>query len=105
MEKTIIKYLPTFYSDLEETLNYISNVLLNRSASDDLLDEIENAILSRSEYPEAFEKYNSIKDRKNPYYRIYVKNYVIYYTVIPGNPAVMEIRRFLHNKRNMNKII
>ena len=105
MEQTKIRYLPTFYNDLEDALNYISNVLMNKEAANSLLDEVENAILSRSNNPEAFEKYNSTKDRKNTYYKIYVKNYVIYYVVIHENPPIMEIRRFLYNKRNRSRIV
>ena len=49
---------------------------------------------------ESFEIYHSIRERKYPYYRIYVKNYVIWYVVIDdeGEDKIMEVRRFLYNK-------
>lgn len=100
-----IKYLQTFYNDLDEALNYISTVLLNPSAAVSLLNDVEQAILKRSENPEAFEKFNSIKERIYSYYRIYVNNFVIYYVVIPGDPPIMEVRRFLYNRRNKNRIV
>lgn len=100
-----IKYLPIFYNDLDEALNYISAVLLNPGAAESLLDDVEQAILKRSENPEAFEKYNSIKERNYPYYRIYVNNFIVHYVVIPGEPPIMEIRRFLYNRRNKNRIV
>ena len=39
---------------------------------------------------------------KYPYYRIYVGNYTIYYVVIED---VMEVRRILYSKRNMEQIL
>lgn len=51
---------------------------------------------------EAFEPYHSLKERQYPYYRIYVKNYTIFYVVIDD---VMEVRRILYNKRNLPKNI
>ena len=45
---------------------------------------------------ESFEPYHSIRERKYPYYRIYVDNYVIYYVVISDNPddLIMEEEDF-----------
>ena len=63
-----------------------------------IIKEIEK----RSEYPESFEKYNSKKKRKNTYYRIYVKNYTIFYTI---KDNAMEVRRILSSRRNFDKLI
>ena len=54
------------------------------------------------QYPESFEKYNSKKKRKNTYYRIYVKNYTIFYTI---KDNAMEVRRILSSRRNFDKLI
>ena len=77
-----LRYLPLFYEDLSEIVTYISDVLKNPQAARSLLDAIEKAIIERLPNADSFEQYHSIKDRVNPYYRIYVKNYVIYYVVI-----------------------
>lgn len=53
---------------------YIAESLQNKKAANDLLDEVEKAILDRLTVAEAFEPYHSLKDRQYPYYRIYVKN-------------------------------
>lgn len=100
MNVSIIRYLPIFRDDLEDAVNYIRDVLQNNVAANDLVYSVKAAIEERSHNPEYFEQYHSKKDREYPYYRIYVKNYVIYYVVIPGNPSIMEVRRFLYNKRN-----
>lgn len=106
-KKYKLRYLPLFYDDLERTLIYIAEKLKNRKAANELLEEVEKAILQRQLIAEAFEPYHSLKERRYPYYRIYVKNYVVYYVVIDdecGN-KIMEVRRFLYNKQDFNKII
>ena len=102
-----LSYLPMFYDDLEERVVYISEVLCNYKAAEDLLDAVEKAILDRLINPEAFEPYHSRKERKYPYYRIYVKEYTIYYVVIPVTQGkkIMEVRRILHNLQDRDKSI
>ena len=92
-----IRYLPLFEKDLTEIIFYISNILNNPNAAESLIDDVEFAILECSKSPLSFEPYHSSKKRKNPYYRIYVKNYVVYYVVIDD---VMEIRRLLYKGRD-----
>lgn len=100
--KYILRYLPLFYADLEEKLLYITEKLHNITAANELIDEVERAILKRLPFAESFEKYNSIKERRYPYYRIYVKNFIIYYVVIDDEceQKIMEVRRLLYNKQN-----
>lgn len=102
-----LRYLPLFYDDLSEKIMYIRNVLQNPQAADNLLDAVEKAILERQPIAESFEPYESVKERKYPYYRIYVKNYVVFYVVIDdeGPDKIMEVRRFLYNKQNTKKLI
>ncbi|MBA1336578.1 MAG: hypothetical protein HPY66_3013 [Firmicutes bacterium] len=52
--------------------------------------------------PLAFEPFQSNRKRKNPYYRIYVDNFTVYYVVIDD---VMEARRVIYSGRNADKII
>ena len=102
-----LRYLPLFYEDLEKKIIYIAEELQNVQAANELLDEVENAILERLPFAEAFEPYHSDRERKYPYYRIYVKNYVIYYVVIDDESKnkIMEVRRILHNNQKRNKWI
>jgi len=83
-------------------VNYIADVLKNKEAALRLIDDVEAAILERRNNPVAFEPYRSAKNRNYPYYRIYVKNYVVYYVVI-GN--VMEVRRFLYGARDRERLL
>lgn len=105
MEEVVLKYLPIFRGNFLEAVSYIRETLQNPIAANNLVDDVEEAILTRSKNPESFEQYNSLKERKYPYYRIYVKNFVIYYVVIPSKPKIMEIRRFLSIQRNRELIV
>ena len=100
-----LRYLPLFYEDMEDAVLYIAEELRNVKATNDLIDAVENAILERRQFAEAFEPYHSIKERKYIYYRIYVKNYVIYYVVIDdeSEEKIMEVRRLLHNRQDCSR--
>ena len=67
----------------------------------------EKAIMERLPIAESFEPFRSVKERQYKYYRIYVKNFVIYYVVIDGigSKKIMEVRRFLYNKQDREQLI
>ncbi len=100
-EKYKLRYLLLFEQDLIQTVSSITNVLKNTDAAEKLVNDIEDAIQERLEYPLAFEPFPS-KKRDYPYYRIYIRNYVIYYVVIGD---VMEVRRFLYGARDTNRYL
>jgi plasmid stabilization system protein ParE len=101
-KKYTLRYLPLFDKDITETVNYIAVTLQDQISAERLVDDVEAAIEKRLEMPKAFAMYPSKKSRKYPYYRINVKNYSVFYVVI-GN--VMEVRRFIYNKRNIDELI
>lgn len=102
-----LRYLPLLYTDLEEKIIYIADKLQNPQAANDLLDAVESAILEHVDVAESFEPYHSLKERRYPYYRIYVDNYVIYYVVIDDESAekIMEVRRFLYKRQDRDTLI
>jgi len=102
MKKYNIQYLPGFKQDLRNAKNYIADTLQNPEAARSLIDEAEKAILKRSEMPSSYEPIRLLYDPKHAYYRIYVKNFVVYYVVIDD---VIEIRRFLYGKRNVEMLL
>ena len=63
--------------------------------------------MERLPLAESFEPYHSVQERKYPYFRIYVDNYIIYDVVIDDNPddLVMEVRRFLYNGQNRGNMV
>ena len=106
-KKYKLRYLPLFYEDLEQKVVYISEKLRNEKAANDLIDAVEKAILERVPVAESFEPYHSMKERKYPYYRIYVKNFVAWYVVIDdeGEEKIMEMRRFLYDKQDYSHLL
>jgi plasmid stabilization system protein ParE len=101
-KKYKVIYLPLFYKDLESIVDYIAYNFSNISAAQNLLNVLQTAIETRAISPTSYEKYYSNRKRKNTYYRIYVKNYVIFYVV---HNDIMEVRRILYNKRNLDTLI
>ena len=102
MGKYNIKYLPLFYKDLNKITDYIANKLKNEIAANNLLNEIEKKINDRSFNPDSFEEYHSSRKRKNTYFRIYINNYTIFYTVKDKD---VEIRRLLYSKMDFKKLL
>lgn len=101
-KKYDIKYLPLFYNDLEKIIEYIIYQLDNKIAANNFIDELEEKINKRAYNPKVYEKYISAKERQYTYYRIYIKNYTVFYTV---RDNVMEVRRLLYSKRKFEKLI
>ena len=97
-----LRYLPSFYEDMAEVVDYISNDLQNPTAAMKLIDLTEQAILKRLVNPLSFQPIRSKRERKYPYYRINVNNYAVFYVVIDN---IMEIRRFLYSRRDIQSII
>ena len=100
--KYTIRYSSTYINQFNSILKYIVNNLKNKIAAENFYNEVIKEIEKRSENPESYEKYMSTRKRKNTYYRIYVKNYTIFYTV---KDNTMEMRRILYSRRNFDKII
>lgn len=101
-----LRYLSLFYEDMMEKVSYIREKLQNPKAAEDLINDVEIAILKRLPVCESFEPYHSLKDREYPYYRIYVRNYIVFYVVIPtGNKKTMEVRRFLYKRQDRDNLI
>ena len=105
--KYSLRYIPLFYYDISSIVEYIVNTLNNPSAASQLVDKIEGAIKERQPFAESFEKIESSKERRYPYYRIYVDNYVIYYVVYSEgkNDKIMEVRRVLYKGMDRTKVL
>lgn len=101
-KKYEIRYLPTFISQFNNILHYITYELRNKIAADNFYKEVVKQIEIRSESPTSYEIFKTIKDEKVKYYKINVKNYTIFYVVIDN---VMEIRRIYYSQRNFKNLI
>lgn len=95
-KKYRVKILPLFEDDLDNAVDYISKKLKNPNAALRLIDSVQSAIEKRALQAESFEPFHSAKERRYLYYRIYVKNYIVFYVVIDD---IMEVRRLLYNQK------
>ena len=101
-KKYEIKYVPTFISQFNSILYYITYELKNKIAADNFYNEVVKQIEIRSNDPESYEVFRTLKDEKIKYYKINVKNYTIFYVV---KENVMEIRRIYYSQRNFENLI
>jgi toxin ParE1/3/4 len=99
-KKYRLSYLPLFDQDLVQIASHIATVLDNPDAALRLIGDVEEAIKKRLGNAESFEPYRSVKERPHSYYRIYVRNYTVYYVVI-GN--IMEVRRLLYSGQEQDE--
>ena len=100
-EKYEIKYSQTFISQFNNILYYITYELKNKIAADNFYNEVVKQIEIRSNIPEAYEVFKTIKNNKIKYYKINVRKYTIFYVV---KDNVMEIRRIYYSKRNFDSL-
>lgn len=68
-----LRFLPLLEEDLNEIVDYITNVLQNEIAALRFVNAVEQAIRQRLPFAESFEKFLSTHDRKYPYDQIPVK--------------------------------
>lgn len=96
-----IEYLSSFYEELTKIVYYIAFVLDNEIAANNLIDKIEIAIKNRSQSPKSNQIYKP-KGSENDWYRIYIGNFTIFYTV---KDNVMEIAHIIYSAKDINKFI
>lgn len=95
-------YLPSFDEELSQITYYISHVLKNSGATERLLDKIENAIKRRMMCPKSYETYKKRRSSKYIWYRIYVGNFTIFYTV---EDNMIELAHIIYSKRDFDNLL
>ena len=98
-KKYKIRFAEIAKRDMEQIVTYITYNLASPRIAENILLEINEAIKKRAENPEIYARYYSIKDRENVYYKIYVKNKVIFYIILDED--IIEIRRILNKRQNI----
>ena len=83
-KKYEIRYLPTFISQFNNILYYITYELKNKIAADNFYNEIVKQIEKRSNAPESYEVFKTFSDGKIKYFKTNVKNFTIFY-IVNGN--------------------
>lgn len=97
-----LTYLPLFYEDMADTVDYIARRLQNPEAADRLITAVEAAITERRKNPTGYQPHPSTHERLHPYYPIRVKNHIVFYVLIDHT---MEVRRFLYARRDLSALL
>lgn len=97
-----VLYSPLFYADLDKITDYILYELKNESAAIELINNVEFAIKQCLADPLQAAIYQSLNERANPYRRIIVGNYLIFYVVMDNT---MIVRRMLYGRRDLDRIL
>ena len=92
-----ITYLPLAETDILDAVDYIAGKLDAPQAAQALLDELDDTVERISRYPYAHELYRTARPMWDEIRKVPVKGYVLYYAVLEDT---VEIRRFLHGRRN-----
>lgn len=95
-------YTKVFQKELSSIVNYILYVLRNRTGASRIFKNVIGAINSRSKsFPDAYEVIK-FKGSVKKYYRIYINNYVVYYSL---KENLMIIEHIFYSKQNALEII
>lgn len=96
-----IVYLPLANADILEAIDYIADKLDAPQAAEDLLDELDATVQRIAEFPYAHELYRTTRPMRDEIRKVPVKGFVLYYAVFQD---IVEIRRFLHGRRDRSEI-
>jgi plasmid stabilization system protein ParE len=97
-----VKYLPSFYQELDSIVEYISVTLEAPRAALNFLDELETSINKLKNLPNAHRLYRPVKPIETQYRILTVKNYLVFYVVME---KYIEIHRIIYKKRNLSQLI
>lgn len=96
-----IVYLPAVQDDLLEAVDYLYKVLEVPGAARNLLAEFDRTVQQIAQFPYAHELYWTNRPMKDEIRKVPIKNYVLYYAVFP---EYVELRRFLHGRRDRREL-
>lgn len=98
------EFTETAIKDLDEILNYISNVLLNPISAKSFFDNIDEKISKICDFPESCPILENDYIVKKDIRKTIVDNYIIYYS-FEENKHTVFILRIVYGKRNLEEII
>lgn len=97
-----IVYKQVFLKELSSIVNYILYALRNRVAAEKIYKNVLRAIEGRADgLPYAYEVIH-LDGLTKEYYRIYIGNYVVYYSLAED---AMIVEHIFYSKQNVIKII
>jgi plasmid stabilization system protein ParE len=99
-----IKLLLTAINDINEITSYITNVLNNRQAANNLVNNLIKEYANIQLFPHGNTIYKLPKSIKNSYYKTKVNNYLVFYNV-NDKEKVITIARIIYQKRKISSEI
>ena len=90
-------FSPEAKKDVETIYNYISDVLFNPSAANDLIDEISRALDLICTFPNSGALTSNVLVKKTYIRKYLVRNYIIFYQVVG---EMVQIVRVIYGMRN-----
>jgi plasmid stabilization system protein ParE len=93
--------LSSFYEELDEILDYISNTLEAPGAARNLTVEVRKVIKDLREFPFAHRLYRSPESLPLEFRIITVKNYLIFYTV----KDFIEVHHIFYKRRDLPRLL
>lgn len=91
------------YQDIDEALNYITNILNNKKAATELVGEIIECQRILKENPFAYSKCIDKNLEERGYRRAVVKNYILLFKI--EEQKRVAILRFFHGTRNYQRML
>lgn len=95
-----LQFSNSFYTDFADIISYIQIELKNTVAAENLIEKVDIEINKRLKNPKDFQVF--FTPNNNEYYRIYINNYVIFYTI---KDKTMTVRRMIYYKRNYDELL
>ncbi len=95
-------YTPLAQRDLAEAVDYLYRALGAPQAAESLLDELDEVVDQIRRFPYSCELYRTDLPMGDEIRQTSVKKYVLYYAAFEDR---IEVRRFLHGRRNRDGII
>ena len=95
-----LKFSNSFYQEFSDIISYIQYELGNVIAAKNLIEKVDAEINKRLENPMDFQVFYT--PNHNKYYRIYINNYVILYTI---TNSTMIVRRMFYYRRNIDELL
>ncbi len=91
MDKFSVKLLSMAYENLNEIYEYIASKLLSKQSAENLIDDLEDAILSLETMPSRDAKRRTGIFANKGYRQIFVKNFIIIYRIDNENKEVVVV--------------
>ncbi len=99
-----LEYLPVAQQDMVEIVQYISGVLGNSGAAEQLAFELIQAGDQIVQFPYAHPAYIPIRPLKHEYRKLLIKNYMMLYWV-DENRKKVTVARVLYAKRDIKRYL